>query len=469
MVSTWDRRAAGLFGRRPAVTLAIVAVCVAASIAGIATGWPSPAGLSGPADAIPTFLLDVAGEEITQQGKTRGTLRVVEAYDGAWVEIGSAEPSLVAPVAIDLHGSSSLRFPKKSYGLELRDERGEDRARPLVGLPAHSDWVLHGCGLDDTCLRNALAYELGRDLGHYAPRTRFIELFVDRRYHGVYLLVERIRRHEDRVDLPKPAAAGGDGDLTGGYIFKLELAEGTPADEILRDWVSPVSSLVYSYHYPRYDDITEAQKQYLHDHVAAFERVLLGSRWTDPATGYRHWIDVPSWVDFALLQELSNNPDAYQKSHFFQKWPESRGNRIALGPLWDFDAAFGIADVRDTDRTDVWAHEMNRFPPGVRVAYDPPGLVPHVPEYWERLWSDPAFQADLRCRWDQLRAGPLHLDAITGHLDRWTSALSAAQPRDDSRWALTEPYAARVSRLETWLAARLAWMDEHLPGVCGRS
>ena len=468
-MSTWYGRLAGLF-RRPPSRIKILLVCVAASAAGIAAiGWPSDAIFSERLEAVPTFRIDVAGEAITKDGKTDGTLTVVEEYDGAWVEVGSADASMASPIAIDLHGSSSLRFPKKSYGVELRDDGGDDRALPLLGLPAHSDWVLHGCGLDDTCLRNALAYELARELGQYAPRTRFIELFLDRRYHGMYLLVERIRRHDDRVALPKPAGRTGRGDITGGYIFKLELAEGTPDDEILRDWVSPVSSLVYSYHYPRYDDITDAQKQYLQDHVSAFERVMLGSQWNDPDTGYRQWIDVASWVDFALLQELSHNPDAYQKSHFFQKWPQSRGNRIALGPLWDFDAAFGIDDVRDTRRTDVWAHHMNRFPPGARVVYDPPGLVPHVPPYWERLWSDAAFQEDLRCRWNTLRQGPLHLDAITAHIDRWTSELSDAQPRDDARWALTEPYAARVDRLEAWVAARLSWMDRNLPGACASS
>jgi hypothetical protein len=468
-VSTWFARLASRIRRRSWRSLTVLLVGITASAAGLTVvGWPSKGVVSDRPAHVPTFRIDVAETSITQEGKTGGTLAVVEEYDGDWVEVGSADASMTSPIAIDLHGSSSVRFPKKSFGVELRDDRGDERALPLVGLPAHSDWVLHGCGLDDTCLRNALAYELARDLGHYAPRTRFIELFLDRRYHGVYLLVERIRRHEDRVALPKPAAEAGGGDLTGGYIFKLELAEGTPADAILRDWVSPVSSLVYSYHYPKYDDITHAQKQYLHDHVAAFERVMLGGHWNDPERGYRRWIDVPSWVDFALLQELSNNPDAYQKSHFFQKWPQSRGNRIALGPLWDFDGAFGIADVRDTDRTDVWAHQMNRFPPGVRVAYDPPGLVPHVPPYWERLWSDAAFQADLRCRWNALRQGALHLEAIGAHIDRWTRELSQAQPRDDTRWALTEPYAARVNRLKTWLAARLAWMDQHLPGTCAR-
>jgi hypothetical protein len=328
--------------------------------------------------------------------------------------------------------------------------------------------VLHGCGRDDTCLRNALAYELARDLGTYAPRTRFIELYFHGQYHGVYLLVERIRRDDARVSLPKPARDSREGDISGGYIFKMDLAEGHPADAVPRDWVSPTSSIVYSYHYPRFDDITAAQQTYLADHVAEFERMMLSSRWADAAEGYPAWIDVASWVDFALLQELSNNIDAYLKSHYFQKWPQSRGNKLALGPIWDFDNAFGSTQVRDGHRTDVWAHHMNRFGPGDRGPYQPPGVAAFVPAYWERLWSDPAFQKHLRCRWDRLRAGPLHLDSINGRIGHWTSELASAQPRDAARWEIAESYDRRVDRLKTWVSARLSWIDMNLPGACGR-
>jgi hypothetical protein len=419
----------------------------------------------GESAILPVFTIEVGGVDISQTARTRGTLKVIEDHDGSLKDLAARPVAAQSAIGIEIRGATSVVLPKKSYDIELQDERGGDRKLPLAGLPSDSDWALHGCGNDPTCLRNALAYAIAGELGRYAPRTRFVEVLLDGRYLGVYLLVERIRRDGHRVDLPKPADDAGKGDITGGYIFKLDLAEGRPGDPVPRDWVSPVSPMVYSYHYPRFDQITAAQKAYLQGHVAAFEKLMNSGLWNDRERGYRAWLDVPSWVDFALIQELSNNLDAYLKSHYFQKWPASRGNRMALGPIWDFDNAFGGTAVRDGRRTDVWAHRMNRF--GAEdVPYNPPGRTPFVPAYWERLWTDPAFHADLRCRWQELRAGPLQLQNVTAKIDAWEATLALAQPRNDAAWGKTGNYHAQVADLKSWLSARLAWMDANLPGSC---
>src|SRR5918993_69747 len=200
---------------------------------------------------LPVVTIEVGGADISQSARTPGTLRVIEDHDGSLKDLAARPVAVQSAIGIEIRGATSVILPKKSYDIELQNDQGGDRKLPLAGLPSDSDWALHGCGNDGTCLRNALAYALGRELGRYAPRTRFVELFLDGQYRGVYLLVERIRRDSHRVDLPKPADEASTGDITGGYIFKLDLAEGRPDDPILRDWVSRVSPLVYSYHYPR--------------------------------------------------------------------------------------------------------------------------------------------------------------------------------------------------------------------------
>jgi hypothetical protein len=306
-VRTWLERLSGPSTWPATLFVRTAIVVLAASAAGAAfVSWTPPAGRPlAPAagstvrpaavEALPAFRIDVAVDDIGQEEKP-GFLEIVEAPDGS-AEVASARASMKSRIAIEIHGASSVILPKKSYAIELRNDEGDERALPILGLPAHSDWVLHGCGRDDTCLRNALAYELARDSGAYAPRTRFIELYFHGRYHGVYLLVERIRRGAARVDLPKPARDSREGDISGGYIFKMDLAEGHPTDAVSRDWVSPASSIVYSYHYPRFDDMTAAQKTYLGTHVAEFEQMMMSRRWSDAAAGYHAWIDVASWVD----------------------------------------------------------------------------------------------------------------------------------------------------------------------------
>jgi hypothetical protein len=415
---------------------------------------------------LPVFMLDLSGKEIVRAERP-GVLKVIEDHDGSLKDLQTSQVAVQSKVSIEIHGDTSAGLAKKSYRFELVDDKKEDRELPLLGLPAGSDWVLHSCGSDRTCLRNVLAYALGRELGHYAPRTRFIELFVNGDYRGIYVLVERIRRDRYRVDLPRPSESAADGDITGGYIFRMDLGEGKPTDRVPRDWVSPVSQTVYSYYYPRFDQITAAQKAYLHDHVSRFEKVMQSGSWSDPHVGYRHWLDVRSWVDFALVQELSVNPDAYFKSIYLQKWPRSSGDKIALGPFWDFDLAFGVAEFRDARNTETWAHLMNRFG-GQPVSYDPPREQPYVPAHWERLWADPAFHRDLRCRWQELRKGPLQMSAVNAMIDRWVEELAAAQPRDAAVWGNppANAYVGEVLSLKDFLGKRVTWMDANLPGRC---
>jgi hypothetical protein len=191
-----------------------------------------------------------------------------------------------------------------------------------------------------------------------------------------------------------------------------------------------------------------------------------GAEWNHPERGYAAWIDVPSWTGFFLIQELSSNPDAYFKSMYFQKRPESRGNRLVLGPVWDFDLAFGVADFRGA-RDPVWMHAMNRFP-GQAVRYNPPDRVPNVPHYVERLWTDSAFTMALACRWQDVRRGPLRMEALAARLDGWVGELGDALPRDGMRWNNPEPerYPGEIQDLKVWLGLRLAWIDQNLPGSC---
>jgi hypothetical protein len=412
-------------------------------------------------------MISVNGRPIARDRETSGVLRVIEEHDGSLADLAERETSIESRVSVEIHGDASATLAKKSYRLELVDHRQKDRRLPLLGLPPGSDWVLHNCGFDPSCLRNVLIYTLGRDLGHYAPRTRFVELFVNGAYQGLYVLIERIRRGDDRVDLPRPARTSADGDVTGGYIFKMDLGEGSPGDRTPRDWVSPISQTVYSYYYPRFDEITPTQKAHLHDHISRFEALMRSSRWNDAHAGYRRWLHLPSWVDFALIQELSLNPDAYFKSVYLQKWPQSMGDRIAIGPFWDFDLGFGVVDFRDGRNTQAWAHAMNRFG-GERVPYDPPGTAPYVPEFWERLWSDPAFHQQLRCRWQSLRDGPLQLDRLEATIDRWLEQLSVALTRDHALWKdlPKNSYHGDGEKLKKFIGKRLAWMDANLPGRC---
>jgi hypothetical protein len=161
-----------------------------------AEGSPATTRISneeGEADSgsrvLPVFMIGLSGRQVSRGVETAGDLQVIEDHDGSLTDLASREVTTRSPVSLEIHGDISTTLAKKSYRLELVDDEQEDRDLPLLGLPPGSDWVLHSCGFDPTCLRNVLAYELARQFGHYAPRTRFIVWFVDDAYLGLYVLI----------------------------------------------------------------------------------------------------------------------------------------------------------------------------------------------------------------------------------------------------------------------------------------
>jgi len=412
-----------------------------------------------PFDVPPVLLVHVGGD-IPADVKIDGLLELIEDHDGSLLDLADAPRSWEGRIGIEIRGQTSSGFPKKSYNFEARDADGDDIDVTLLGMPDESDWVLYGPYSDKTFLRNILVYRLGSELGRWQPRTRIVELFIDEEYQGVYVVIEKIKRDAGRVDIARPAATAAEGDLTGGYIFKRE---GAGQNE---GWTS-AHQIVWDHHYPRHEDITGEQDAYLQSYVDAFESTMLGPDFANPQLGYRAWIDVPSWVDFAIMQEISRNIDGYKKSSYYHKAADPDGGLLHMGPLWDFNIAFANVNYCDgwlTDGLVVYTNWCFAWPD----EYTP---------WWERLMEDPAFTTDLRCRWEELRGDVLSMAHIDALIDEELAQLVEAEPRDHVLWPVIgeylwpnyfvgESYTEEVDFLRGWIDARLLWLDGNLPGVC---
>lgn len=143
-------------------------------------------------------------------------------------------PEFAGRATLKPRGYTSLRYPKRSYSVETLGADGDEAKVPLLGMPADSDWVLYAPYPDKTLMRDVLAYELSNKLGHYAPRTRFVEVFINdttnklarANYAGVYVLEEKIKIARDRVALHKLSAKdNAEPNITGGYLFKKDHLE----------------------------------------------------------------------------------------------------------------------------------------------------------------------------------------------------------------------------------------------------
>ncbi len=402
----------------------------------------SPAPLPVPEtfrSSLPLLAIE-SGSLVGDEPKTRARLRVVE--DGA--------VTLDRPIGIELRGrSSQIYFPKRQFGFEFRTEGDVQTERALLGMPAESDWVLLGPYADKSLLRDALTFELARRIGREAPRAVFAELFLrqgapappEEEYQGVYLVAERISRGAGRLDLPRSRRRPGEAS---GFIAKL-------------DWLDPDTREVHFTTsggervilvYPSARDVTEEQVAYLRGQVEDFEASLAKGT-------YSAFIDVESWVDGMILQELSKNVDAYRSSTYLHKFP---GGKLRLGPMWDFNQAYGNASY------DEYASRVE----GWRVSRARPG------SWFRDLFRDVAFRSRFRNRYRALREGPLADEALFAFLDSEAARLEAAASRNFERWPVLgkavlgnpdsppDSYRGEVALLEEWLRARARWMDQEL-------
>lgn len=341
--------------------------------------------------------------------------------------------------------SSWKKFPKKSFNLELWDHAAKGVDVPVLGMPAEEDWLLIANYADKSLMRNHLAYELSRRLGHdWAPRTRFVDLYLNGDYEGTYLVTERIKRGDDRVKLDSPT----ENDHSGGYLAEI-MPTTRVTDEIT---IQPSRSrLTVAIKYP--NDPTPAQQAYLASYLDAFEEALHRRDYSEE-TGYPRYIDVDAFIDWLLVNEVARNVDAAFVASVFLHKP--RGGKLRMGPVWDFDIGFGNADYEDGWLTDGW-----------RVAGS---------GWYLRLFEDPAFRARVRERWTEVRA-------IVGELprmvDQTAASLRPAARRNFSRWPIIgkrvwpnpEPvpqtWQEEIGALRRWIDARLAWMDDAIAGLEG--
>ena len=415
------------------------------------------------------------GEEIVNEPKITADMKIVNNGTGLINNVSDNGNIYSGRVGIEIRGRYSASLPQKPYGFETRDEAGNNLNIPILGMPEENDWVLTANYNDKTFLRNFLAFELFRKMGHYAPRTEYCEVVVNEQYQGIYLLGEKIKQDKNRVDIAKlnPDENSGD-DVTGGYIFVNDYY--TQSNSWLSNYSPlnrPDGDVYFVYYDPKPEELTATQKTYLKDFVSSFERVLYNPGFKDRSSGYRAYLDVNSFVDYFLIGELSRNVDAYKKSRFYFKDKDSKGGLIHSGPPWDYDWAW--KDITENcihfNQTDGsgWAYRVNdcnNWP---------------VPPSWEiRLLQDDEFAGQIHDRYFLLRKSILGEAYLNSVIDSVASLLNEAQERHYQKWKILginvgtpeygeQPatFSGEIDKFKGWIARRLAWLDANMVGKPG--
>ncbi|MBK6329818.1 MAG: CotH kinase family protein [Bacteroidetes bacterium] len=358
-------------------------------------------------------------------------------------------------ISIEFRGSTSQMFPKKPYGFSTVDALGNNVNVSLLGYPKEHDWVLLNPYTDKTFMRDVITHDLGRAMGNYTSRTQFVELVINGQLQGVYVLLEKIKVDKNRVDIEKITPTMNSGDsLTGGYIFKIDKTTGNAGN-----WWNTTQGVSIQTHDPNWLQITAAQNNYLTNYINNFENVLWGPNYNNPNTGYRKLANVYSFVDFFIINEISNNIDGYRLSTFVHKDRDSKCGRFTMGPYWDFNLSFGNGDY------------CNGYPYTGWQMYQ--GCGDGSSKWVDRMLQDQWFKNLLNCRWNELRQNILSTPNVLARIDTYANYVRQASVRDSAIWQTIGTYVwpngwianswqGEIDSMKLWVSNRMNWIDANM-------
>ncbi len=401
---------------------------------------------------LPIVKLTTQGSPIIDDPKTPVLMQIIDNGPNVRNNVNQTNYAFEGPIMAELQGYTGPYYPKKNYDFEVVDAAGVEMDTSILGMPRESDWMFKAEYLDNTIIKNTVAYEMARRMGRYAPRTRPCEIILDDEYVGVYVLTEKVKRDKNRVDIAKLTPTDTIGSaLTGGYIIEMNIND-DPSDWTSEFAPSNMAStsleVEFKHVYPKSAVIRPPQHDYIRNFVGDFEYTLAGSDFKDPNTGYRKYINVGTFIDFLIVNEYSVNYDSYGRSTFMYKEKDSAGGKLKIGPPWDYDRAM---DYNIPNSTNGWVWEITH-------PYWP------FPFWWSRLWQDENYRHELACRWTMLRQSTLRTDAFMALIDSSAATLNEAQQRNFRIWNTlgNSTYAVQIDSLKSYMTRRLTWMDAAL-------
>ncbi len=377
---------------------------------------------------------------------------------------GGLEPTTLLTTPSDsgrgrmhIRGSSSSNLDKKAYDMELwAGDSMLDRRVGLLGMPEDGDWVLYApFHFDDALVRNPLGYNLSSEIGRYAPRTRFLEMFLATEgevvglddYIGVYVLIEEIERGNDRVAITELLAGDvNPPEVTGGYVFKRDrrgngdaaIWAGSASDTF--DFTTPIVPVD-----PETSGLAPQQIDYLEFALDQMAAALAAPDGIDPVSGlhYEQLVDVDSFIDHNILNLFVKNPDAFRLSGYFFK---DREGPIHAGPIWDLDRTAASIDWRA--RFPTWWDAKNQTNDCTPIfSYGWYAGLFSFPEFRERYWAQFSY----------LLENELSVDNVNSWLDLYEWEISEAALRNEVRWERPS-WTTEMSILRAWLEDRHAWI-----------
>ena len=325
---------------------------------------------------------------------------------------------------------------KKPYQIKFGDKT------EVLNMPKDKKWVLLAELSDKSLIRNKIAREIANiSRFDYVPQAEYSEVFINEQHVGTYLIGQKVEESKNRVNI---------GDT--GYLIEIDTdANGRiETDDVYfrsSQWSSRYEDGVFNIKEPSLEYDSE-EFNLIKDHVNDFEEALFGNNFKDPDLGYRSFIDLPSFIDWFLVNEISKNQDARSYSSIYFNYIP--GEKIKMGPVWDFDLAFGNVDYSNAENPEgFWIKENLWF---------------------KRMFEDPYFSDLVNTRFNYYEN---NLSSILSKVDEFENYLSKSQKKNFEIWDILskdvwpipvkyDTHHEYVEYLKNWIDTRMLWLKAWL-------
>lgn len=330
-------------------------------------------------------------------------------------------------------GNTTWSYPKKPYAIKLSEKQS------VLGMAKHKRWVLLANWMDRTLIRNHVAFEVSRRTSMaWTPNGKFVEVVLNGHHDGNYYLCEQIRVDKNRVNINEMKKEDTTGDaITGGYLMELDVNY----DEVNK-FKSPLFDLPYQFKSPDEDELNDQQKQYMYDYVNKLE-TLLKDETEFAKSSYMDLVDITSFIDFWLIQEVVGNGEAnHPKSCYMHK---DKNKVLTAGPVWDFD----YGTYRSTTSATFRANK---------------GI------YYGQMFKDPKFVAKVKERWAVLYP---KFKTIPEYIDAESKKLILSDQINIKMWPITKTvnldeeftYEEAIQSMKDCFNKKLKYIDEKIKAM----
>ena len=320
------------------------------------------------------------------------------------------EPVLSSDIRIKKRGHTSIAFDKPQYYLKFIAEDESENPQSVLGMPSDDSWILCGNMADKSMIRNYLAYRVSAHIMKYAPRSCFCALFTlaegEYTSQGIYLMQESVRRSDSRVQINESKRK----EVYTSYLVRRDRY--TNFDTMIDDYarIEGLSDEWIGVKYPAVSKQSEENLAYISEDFSNIERVLMSDR-NSVFKSYPKYIDTDSFVDYFIINEYFGNYDAGEHSTYMYK---NSGDRLKIGPVWDFDQAMNNSVVDEADPYTIAMQDR---------------------AFYENLVRDTEFIDKVKKRYSFLREYYLNDEYIFSLIDETIRYLDDARQREWYRWA----------------------------------